>query len=62
MDLIPWLLTFLAVTCCTVIMTETLIEHGFNLLNLLPSYRMVFNIWYLKINNTDKVNGLLLAL
>jgi len=61
-DLIPLLLT-VADTYMTVTIIETLIEHGFNLLNLLPCYRMIFCLWlYLKFNDTDKVTGLLVAL
>lgn len=62
-SVIPWLHTLAAVTYTTVMKIETLIEHGFNLLNLLPCYRMIFHLWlYLKINETDKVTGLLMAL
>jgi len=61
-DLISWLLT-LADTYTTVTIIETLIEHGFNFLNLLTCYRMILRIWlYLKFNDTDKVTGLLMAL
>jgi len=44
-------------------MIKTFIEHGFNRLNLLPCYGMIFCLWlYLKIHDTDKVTALLMEL
>jgi hypothetical protein len=61
-SIISWLLTLAAVTYTTVTKV-TLIKHGFNLLYLLPCYRMIFHLWlYQKINDTDKVTGQLVAL
>jgi hypothetical protein len=62
MDFLDTLVTYLGSCHTTMTMTETLIEHNFNLLNLLPCYRMIFCLWlYLKINDTDKGTGLLMT-